>query len=498
MKIESLVNLLSLPLDERKEIDFKQIINIFEEKMILKSFKEQKVQELDPDSINECFAKNMEIRFLKAHEDLFFIDDYADKFYLILKGSVNVHIPVMRIKEMTNYEYYKMLEMLFFDKEINLIKIIINENIIKAINPTEEQLLSLKNFLNENSSKNDIIYHNNKNTPNPLEENDIANNSNTDKIDNDSDHLNEKNTKILHYYRFRKSIIEQEKIERRQSENKNYIINHRSHKSNNIENRNVAIDSKEKIILFDINRKLTLKFDQLETINKNALLFKNVNNIDKNNIPHVSERTQRLQTLSKTQVLKIFKINEFVCFEDFKKYMQIKYKYQMLEKIAKIKNQADLVYFYETEIENIKRILDIQIKFEEINFFVKDDPHISSDKKSGIYNRNMNRKSKRIINKNLKLDSNFKSELKEKESYFYSHNRNNRNSFADISYNSNASTYTNVMIKNFISEHVNNDVKNANTNNDSENYNLILIDEDEEKDDCNFILKFNKKYDYRN
>ena len=149
LKIETLVTLLSIPTKERCPMDLKKTINYFDEKSTLKLIKAEKGQELDSESIDECFAKHMEIQLLPANDILFYVNNIADKFYMVLKGNVKVLIPIKKKIQMTKNDFFKFLENLYNQKEYNLIKIILNENYMNLFNNLKSNILK---FNSKNNS----------------------------------------------------------------------------------------------------------------------------------------------------------------------------------------------------------------------------------------------------------------------------------------------------------------------------------------------------------
>jgi len=334
-----LVALLSIPIDERSQNDLKKITNFFDEKLILRKFIDEKAQELDAESIKECFSKYMEIRFLNAYENVFYIDDPADKFYLILKGNVSVFIPEKKTKSITNLEYYKYLEKLYFENEFNLVKIIINENLISAINIQEER----KNGKNEKKNIQQNI-HSKKGQINEFPKNEEDNNSN----------ISRNRSNCIKKYSARKV----EKYE---------IMEYSS-----------MLPSSSRLL-----KKQRNSNDSITLINND-----NIDNFQKRNSDSckIDEKSKYLR------------LGEFESFEDFVLYCKIKYKKELIKNINQMTSQLELVQLYEKERQRISKFLELNLKFEDMDFFVKEIPQMTIL----IKNNNQHQLKNNLLNNNGK------------------------------------------------------------------------------------------------
>ena len=143
-----LFSLLQIPIEERNDYDLRKILFFLNEKNHLNLIKSEKAKELDPEYIEETFAKNLQLKFLKENETLFSYNDIPDNFYVILKGKINILMPNLIPKIQTNLEYFIYLEELFNQKEYALIKLIIKEN--KEINTNDIDNIELNNKENKN------------------------------------------------------------------------------------------------------------------------------------------------------------------------------------------------------------------------------------------------------------------------------------------------------------------------------------------------------------
>lgn len=334
-----MVALLSIPIDERSQNDLKKITNFFDEKLILRKFIDEKAQELDAESIKECFSKYMEIRFLNAYENVFYIDDPADKFYLILKGNVSVFIPEKKTKSITNLEYYKYLEKLYFENEFNLVKIIINENLISAINIQEER----KNGKNEKKNIQQNI-HSKKGQINEFPKNEEDNNSN----------ISRNRSNCIKKYSARKV----EKYE---------IMEYSS-----------MLPSSSRLL-----KKQRNSNDSITLINND-----NIDNFQKRNSDSckIDEKSKYLR------------LGEFESFEDFVLYCKIKYKKELIKNINQMTSQLELVQLYEKERQRISKFLELNLKFEDMDFFVKEIPQMTIL----IKNNNQHQLKNNLLNNNGK------------------------------------------------------------------------------------------------
>jgi len=99
-----------------------------QDKNTLENLINNKTHEIDQQVILDCFSKFMEIQIAQKNEVLFRMDDTAEKFYIVLKGSVEIFIPEKRKFWLSRWEYYKYLENNLYEEEIGLVKSILNSN----------------------------------------------------------------------------------------------------------------------------------------------------------------------------------------------------------------------------------------------------------------------------------------------------------------------------------------------------------------------------------
>jgi len=99
-----------------------------QEKNTLEILIKNKTQEIDQNSILDCFSKYMEIQTAHKNEVLFHMGDNADKFYIILKGAVEIFRQEKRKILLSRFEYYKYLEKALYEEEIGIVKQILNSN----------------------------------------------------------------------------------------------------------------------------------------------------------------------------------------------------------------------------------------------------------------------------------------------------------------------------------------------------------------------------------
>ena len=88
-----LIDLLSIPPEKRDNDKISKIINYFDDENVLELFKKAKGKEIEPKLINDCFARHMQIQNLVKDEVLFRLNDFGDRFYLILSGRIGIFIP---------------------------------------------------------------------------------------------------------------------------------------------------------------------------------------------------------------------------------------------------------------------------------------------------------------------------------------------------------------------------------------------------------------------
>ncbi len=336
---EYLFGLLSIPVQERTPNNLKDIIEFFEEKLILKLFKHEKAQELDPDSINECFSKNMEIQFLKPEENLFHIDDYGDKFYLILRGDVKVFIPSRKFERITNLKYFEYLKSLLFEEENNLTKIILNENLILSLNRNNKnEIIKQENIVIDALSK-DSNFNENKN-------------------DNNSNNLN----------------LIKEEANNREYSNKNSDKGD-NHEISIMSYNSFSQEKKEKINFFQKGNRKSSKI-----INRSSLSIDHNSgdeHEDKSILYHkkyIGKRERKNSSKNRKDISNIFKLEEFQSFNDFESFCKIKYKREIYKKLKNINSQVELINFYDSENPRIKKFLGMNLKFKDFDFFVKEKP----------------------------------------------------------------------------------------------------------------------------
>jgi len=98
------------------------------EKNILEILLNNKTNEIEENIIFDCFSNFINIQTIKDKEILFRLDDPGDKFYLILKGKIDILFPKKKQISLTSFEYFKHLQNLFFQDDIGLIKLTLNNN----------------------------------------------------------------------------------------------------------------------------------------------------------------------------------------------------------------------------------------------------------------------------------------------------------------------------------------------------------------------------------
>lgn len=411
MKLEYLLTLLSIPLEERQETDFKKIKNFFEEKLTLKRFKAEKAQELDSESINECFSNHLEIRFLKAEENLFFVDDPADKLYLILKGNVDVLIPERKNVLISKLEYFKYLEKLFYEKEINLVKIIINDNLVFALKALEEASLKKANgnYSGLKSESPRKFFYQSFRTMKNLQNKELKKNNDNNNSNSARKELQNK-FPLMNY----NSLIafNSESLDKNNVINTNNLNNINSEKDPNAlnNNNNNNKENNKGIVSLSKNPNFPDAAGLEKTENKlsNKTSSKEITNFDSSKGSGAAK--SKTDEKSKLNFFNELTIEEFESYEDFLQYCKIKYKQELSKKIFELETQAELVDLYEKEQEKILKFLDLNVKFEDLDFFTKENPQLLQLLLKN--NKNNQKTRNRNASKKIYLDSKEKREVR--------------------------------------------------------------------------------------
>jgi len=125
---ENFIKLLKIPQKQRKEEHIMMINAYLQENNVLEILFKNIANQLEHFLIIECFSNFLEICTIQNNEIIYRQDDHADKFFIILKGQVEVMVPVKKRVSITRFEYYKILENLLYEGDIGLIKLILNSN----------------------------------------------------------------------------------------------------------------------------------------------------------------------------------------------------------------------------------------------------------------------------------------------------------------------------------------------------------------------------------
>lgn len=154
---QDFIKYLKNPPKKRDDSQLNFIVNYFDEKNILQILKKCKINKLDPKAILYCFAKNMKTQKLAKDEKLFDFGDFADKFYLIIKGKVSVLAPMKKMVLLSQREYYEYLDNLLNDDEIPLLDLILNNNLETNSFESLDDFLKYKFIISKINFKNDLL-----------------------------------------------------------------------------------------------------------------------------------------------------------------------------------------------------------------------------------------------------------------------------------------------------------------------------------------------------
>jgi CRP-like cAMP-binding protein len=128
---EELIEVLQKDPDKRTPADIHVIITYLHETELMNKFKRDKeVSENSYNNVMYMCSTHMKLKKLEKGEILFKIDDIGDKFYVILRGTIQVLKPVegQRIK-MTPHEYFDHLMVLMSKEEKHLMSRTLRENL---------------------------------------------------------------------------------------------------------------------------------------------------------------------------------------------------------------------------------------------------------------------------------------------------------------------------------------------------------------------------------
>lgn len=114
---EEFIEFINIPPMNRSDIENKMIYNYLQESNILEILNKYKTPDLTKGTLAKIFSENMQRTDLKNNEILFRIDEYGDKFFLIIKGTVMVLKPKKIKKYLTPREFLAYLITLKTKKE---------------------------------------------------------------------------------------------------------------------------------------------------------------------------------------------------------------------------------------------------------------------------------------------------------------------------------------------------------------------------------------------
>jgi CRP-like cAMP-binding protein len=142
-----LINILDKEPEKRNHTEIRAIIKYMNQTDLMNKFKKEKdISETSYENLVFNCAANLKVKSILKNEVLFKIDDIGNKFYVILKGCVNVlkskHIGVLN---MTNFEYFNHLIKLKGKDENHLMSLTLksNQEILPIPNITDfEKILS--------------------------------------------------------------------------------------------------------------------------------------------------------------------------------------------------------------------------------------------------------------------------------------------------------------------------------------------------------------------
>jgi len=360
---DKFIEMLKIKPKLRTEEQIEFLKNHIQEKNKLEILIKNKTQDIDQNSILDCFSKNMEIQTAHKNEVLFHMGDNADKFFIILKGGVEISIPEKKKFWLSRCEYYKFLEKALYEEEIGIVNQILNSNYekisfenyddfyefskAKAKNSLIEKFKSitdrnsLVDFYQQNSiilkifkiaySLNDINFFSDQIYDLTLSEKKKYNISEKDEFNSESDDNNEEESQSE--VKNLKSEENQEDPNRRVKYVRNNIL---------MQNANKASASKLKKTIkidnFDINELIPLINENYLTKTKNFNKKNKTNSYSCNNIINICEEKKKLEltdTPSKIPNNKNdlnFKTKENICqeFELTAKEQEILKKYSLM------------------------------------------------------------------------------------------------------------------------------------------------------------------------
>jgi CRP-like cAMP-binding protein len=119
--LELLVEILLKPPHFRTPGDMILLIRYLNSSELMNKFKKEKLNETAYNNLMYGCAMNLHCKLAKSNEFIFKIDEYPDKFYLILKGSVKVLKPITKVTKMNFSEYYDFLMTLHKNNDLHLL-----------------------------------------------------------------------------------------------------------------------------------------------------------------------------------------------------------------------------------------------------------------------------------------------------------------------------------------------------------------------------------------
>jgi CRP-like cAMP-binding protein len=128
VQIPQLIELLQKEIIQRTPNDMVFILKYLNATELMNKFKKEKLNELAYNNLMYGCGSNLFVKFLKQGEHLFRIDDIGDKFYIVIKGCVDVFKPVAVSKKMNFGEYYDHLKSLRNIEETHLLVKTLNMN----------------------------------------------------------------------------------------------------------------------------------------------------------------------------------------------------------------------------------------------------------------------------------------------------------------------------------------------------------------------------------
>jgi len=351
-----------------EQIDFLKAF--LQEKNFLEILIKNKTQEIDKPALLDCFSRYMEIQTAQKNEVLFHIGDNAEKFFIVLKGSVEISIPEKKKIWLSRWEYYKSLEKILYEEEITLVKSILNSNYEKVSFECYDDFfefakakakIAIKDKFNTVKDKNSLI-------------NFYQQNSKILKIFKIAD---EDDFNYLNYFPENKCNLASESKEKSFSEedefnsesdddeqhSKSISQNFKLNEDNKEPNRMLKLDNNHFLMLtankpnefkkniqisnLDINESITQKTENNLTKNENLSKCKNNNSKTGRNI----KKNFHEKNISKTSDSP-FKINENVYFKKIKKEILCEFfeltikELEILKKYSLIENDSyKLKYF---------------------------------------------------------------------------------------------------------------------------------------------------------